>query len=197
MLPSRASRSRHWERGGISRRVHSPHAFLAGPCPCLVDAHLGSRARSGGSFAVRRTRCGRRDSVANPSRSPGRRQAAARNQRFLGSEAGRADRVVSDRRPSPSAHVTAEAAGLTLAADVLNLVPFADMGIAVADIRGGGLATSWRMGGQLGLGIDYLLSRHLVTSLLARVDYFPFRLAGGHDAHPTQASLALYLGRAF
>ncbi len=99
--------------------------------------------------------------------------------------------------PTPSAHVTAQSAGLTWAADVLNLVPFADVGIAVADIRGGGLATSWRMGGQLGLGIDYLLSRHLVTSLLARVDYFPFRLAGGHDAQRAQVGLALYLGRAF
>jgi hypothetical protein len=99
--------------------------------------------------------------------------------------------------PSPSAQVTAQSAGLTFAVDALNLVPFVDLGIAVADIRGGGLATSWRMGGQLGLGLDYLLSRHLVMSLLARVDYFPFRLAGGHDAHPTQASLALYLGRAF
>jgi hypothetical protein len=49
----------------------------------------------------------------------------------------------------------------------------------------------------LGVGADYLVSRHLTLSLLARVDYFPLRLAGGHDAHPTQASLALYLGRAF
>jgi hypothetical protein len=98
---------------------------------------------------------------------------------------------------TPAAHVTAQSLGLTWAADVLNWVPFADLGIAVADIRGGGLAASWRLGGQLGLGIDYLISRHLTMSLLARVDYFPLRLAGGHDAHATQASFALYLGRAF
>jgi len=98
---------------------------------------------------------------------------------------------------TPSAHITAQSAGLTFAADVLNLVPFADMGVAVADLRGGGLSTSWRLGGQLGLGADYLFSRHLTMSMLVHVDYFPLRLAGGHDAHPVQACLALYLGRAF
>ena len=98
---------------------------------------------------------------------------------------------------TPSAHITAQSAGLTWAADVLNWVPFADVGMAIADIRGAGLATSWRLGGQLGLGADYLLSRHLMMSMLARVDYFPLRLAGGHDAHPVQATFALYLGRAF
>jgi hypothetical protein len=98
---------------------------------------------------------------------------------------------------NPSAHVTAQSLGLTWAADVLNWVPFADVGIAVADLRGGGLAPSWRLGGQLGIGADYLLSRHLTMSLLARADYFPLRLAGAHHAHLTQVSLALYLGRAF
>jgi len=98
---------------------------------------------------------------------------------------------------TPAAHVTAQSLGLTWAADVLKLVPFADVGMAVADLRGGGLTPSWRLGGQLGLGADYLVSRHLVLSLLARADYFPLRLAGGHDAHPTQVSLVLYLGRAF
>ena len=98
---------------------------------------------------------------------------------------------------APAAHVTAQSLGLTWAADVLNLVPFADVGIAVADLRGGGLAPSWRLGGQLGLGADYLLSRHLTLSLLGRADYFALRLAGAHDAHPTQLSLIVYLGRAF
>jgi len=97
----------------------------------------------------------------------------------------------------PSAHVTAQSLGLTWAADVLKLVPFVDLGIAVADLRGSGMAASWRLGGQMGLGADYLLSRHLTMSLLARADYFRLRLAGGYDGHPTQLSLTLYLGRAF
>jgi len=97
----------------------------------------------------------------------------------------------------PAAHVTAQSLGLTWAADVLNWVPFADVGIAVADMRGGGLPASWRLGGQMGFGTDYFLSRHLTLSLLAHVDYFPLRLAGGQDVHRTQAGFALYLGRAF
>ena len=97
----------------------------------------------------------------------------------------------------PAAHVTAQSLGLTWAADVLNWVPFVDLGMAIADIRGAGLAASWRLGGQFGIGADYLVSRHLTLSLLARVDTFPLRLAGGRDAHPTQASFALYLGHAF
>ena len=98
---------------------------------------------------------------------------------------------------TPSAHVTAQAVGLTWAADVLNLVPFADLGIIVADLRGGGVAARQSLGGQLGVGADYLLSRHFTVSLLARVDYFAFRLAGGHGTRPTQLTLALDLGRTF
>jgi hypothetical protein len=98
---------------------------------------------------------------------------------------------------TPSAHITAQSLGLTFAADVLNWVPFVDLGIAVADIRGGGMTPSWRLGGQLGIGADYLLSRHLTLSVLAHADDFPLRLAGGHDAHPTQLSLVLFMGRAF
>jgi len=97
----------------------------------------------------------------------------------------------------PSARITSQSAGLTWAADVLNLVPFADLGIAVADLRGGGYTPSWRLGGQVGLGADYFLSRHLTLSFLAHADYFPLRLAGGRDAHPTQMSALLYLGHVF
>ena len=97
----------------------------------------------------------------------------------------------------PPAHITAQSAGLTWAADVLNLVPFVDLGVAVADIRGGGFTPSWRLGGQVGLGADYFLRRHLTLSLLVHADYFPLRLAGGHDAQPTQVSAALYLGHVF
>jgi hypothetical protein len=98
---------------------------------------------------------------------------------------------------TPSAHVTAQALGLTWSADVLNLVPFADLGIVVGDIRGGGMAASQRLGGQFGVGADYLLSRHLTMSLLTRVDYLALRLAGGRDNAPTQLTFALNLGRAF
>jgi hypothetical protein len=96
-----------------------------------------------------------------------------------------------------SLHVTTQAIGVTWALDALNVVPFADFGLLTADVRGGGTGASWHLGGELGGGIDYLVNRHLVTSLIAHVDYLPFHLAGGHRERPLQATLALLVGRAF
>jgi hypothetical protein len=94
-------------------------------------------------------------------------------------------------------HFTTQSAGLTWAADVLRLVPFVDFGIAVADIRGGGMREGQRLGPQGGIGADYLVSRHLTVSLLARVDYFALRLAGGHETAPTQITVGAHLARVF
>lgn len=94
-------------------------------------------------------------------------------------------------------YVTAPTLGLTFAADVLDLVPFADLGLVVADLRGGGGAPCQRLGGQLGLGADYLVSRHLALSLVGRVDYFALRLAGARGSSPVLASFALHLGYLF
>lgn len=94
-------------------------------------------------------------------------------------------------------HVTTQAMGATWAADVLNLVPFADFGVLLADVRGGGFSASQRLGGQLALGADYLLSRHITVALVARIDYLPWRLAGGSMPTPVEISGALHLGRVF
>ena len=94
-------------------------------------------------------------------------------------------------------HVLAPALGLTVAADVLNLVPFAEAGVVLADIRGNGLTARQRLGGQLGVGADYLVTRHFTLSLLARLDFFALRLAGAHESSPAQLTLALHLGRVF
>jgi hypothetical protein len=91
----------------------------------------------------------------------------------------------------------APALGLTVAADVLSWVPFAEAGVVFADIRGGGIASRQRLGGQLGVGADYLATRHLTLTLLARVDYFALRLAGAREASPAELTLALHLGRVF
>jgi|GEM_PF-4123154 len=93
--------------------------------------------------------------------------------------------------------IMAPALGLTVAADVLNLVPFAETGIVLADIRGGGLSSRQRLGGQLCVGAEYLATRHFTLSLLARLDYFAIRLAGAHESSPSQLTLALHLGRVF
>jgi hypothetical protein len=99
--------------------------------------------------------------------------------------------------PGSAIHFTTQSAGLTWAADVLRVVPLVDVGIAVADIRGGGMRESQRLGPQVGIGADYLVSRHLTFSLLARIDYFALRLAGGRGTTPTQITVGAHLARVF
>jgi hypothetical protein len=101
----------------------------------------------------------------------------------------------SDGRPGGS--LVSQAVGLTWAVDIANLVPFVDFGVLVADVRGMGQPASQRLGGQAGLGFDYLVSRHALVSLLGRVDYLPLRLAGGESPRPIQLCLVLHLGRTF
>jgi hypothetical protein len=97
----------------------------------------------------------------------------------------------------PTTHVATQIMGVTWSADIANLVPFADFGVTVSDIRGGGRGPSQRLGPQVGLGADYLLSRHYVLSAVARLDYFGLRLAGSHRPNPTQLTLGILAGRAF
>jgi hypothetical protein len=103
--------------------------------------------------------------------------------------------------PANDGHKTgtliSQAAGVTWAFDVVNWVPFIDLGVVVADVRGAGFEPSQRLGGQAGVGFDYLLSRHTFLSCLGRVDYFPLRLAGAHVPRPALLSLVLHLGRTF
>jgi len=93
--------------------------------------------------------------------------------------------------------VAAQALGLTFAADIFKLVPFVDLGVLVADIRGGGQEARQRLGGQFGIGADYLVTSHLTLSLIGRLDYFALRLAGARGQTPVQATLALHLGHVF
>jgi hypothetical protein len=97
----------------------------------------------------------------------------------------------------PATRLSAGALGLTVAADVLSLVPFADFGVVVADLRSAGLAAQQRVGGELTLGADYLAGRHVTLSVLGRVDYFALRLAGAHGPRPVLVVLALALGYVF
>lgn len=90
-----------------------------------------------------------------------------------------------------------QAAGLTWAFDVVSWVPFIDLGVVVADVRGTGYGASQRLGGQAGVGVDYLWSRHTFVSFLGRADYFPLRLAGAESPRPLLLSFVLHLGRTF
>ena len=93
--------------------------------------------------------------------------------------------------------VAAQSLGLTFAADIFKLVPFVDLGLVVADIRGGGQEPRQRLGGQFGIGADYLVTSHFTLSLIGRLDYFALRLAGARGATPVQATFALHLGHVF
>lgn len=93
--------------------------------------------------------------------------------------------------------VAAQALGLTFAADIFKLVPFVDLGLVVADIRGGGQEPRQRLGGQFGIGADYLVTSHFTVSLIGRLDYFALRIAGARGANPVQATFALHLGHVF
>jgi hypothetical protein len=105
--------------------------------------------------------------------------------------------IVPSSDGKPAGSLLSQAVGLTWAVDIANLVPFVDLGLLAADVRGGGDRASQRVGGQAGLGFDYLLSRRTVLSLLGRLDYLPLRLAGGESPRPIQLSLVLHLGRTF
>ena len=96
-----------------------------------------------------------------------------------------------------AATIVAPSLGMTAAADILNWVPFAEAALVFGDLRGGGLASRQRLGGRLGGGIDYLLTRHLTLSLLGRLDYFALALAGPDDSRPLSLGFALHLGRVF
>lgn len=96
-----------------------------------------------------------------------------------------------------AARVVAPALGMTVAADVLNLVPFGEVGIVMGDVRGAGGTARQYLGGQLGAGVEYLLTRRLTVSLLGRIDYLALRLAGPDATDPLALTFALHLGHVF
>ena len=98
---------------------------------------------------------------------------------------------------SAATRVIAPTLGMTVAADVLNLVPFGEVGIVIGDVRGGGSAARQYLGGQLGAGVEYLLTRRLTLSLLGRIDYLALRLAGPDATDPLALTFALHLGHVF
>ena len=93
-------------------------------------------------------------------------------------------------------HVTAISLGTVYSLDVVRWVPFLDLGFSLADLRGNG-ASSQRLGPQVGLGVEYQLSRRWTLAALARFDYFAFRLAGPGGTYPWWACAALRIGRVF
>jgi hypothetical protein len=94
-------------------------------------------------------------------------------------------------------YLACQTVGLTWAADVLEWVPFIDLSAAFADLRAVGRSSSQRVGGEIGMGVDYFLSRHTIMSLLGHVDYLPIRVAGDRTTAPILFTLALHVGYVF
>jgi hypothetical protein len=102
--------------------------------------------------------------------------------------AGRAALSNSWQPEAPSArpgHVTAVSLGATYS-----------LGFSLVDLRGDG-TSSQRLGPQVGLGVEYLLSRRWTLAALARFDTFALRLRGSGSPHPWLACAALRIGRVF
>jgi uncharacterized protein (DUF697 family) len=92
--------------------------------------------------------------------------------------------------------VVAPTVGMTAAADVLNWVPFVEAAVGLADLRTHD-ASEQRLGGAVGGGVDYLVSRHLSVTLCGHAAYWPLRLAGADRPAPLQVTLAIQIGHVF
>jgi len=93
-------------------------------------------------------------------------------------------------------HVTAVSLGAIYSLDIVRWVPFVDLGFSLADLRGGG-SSSQRLGPQVGLGAEYLLSRRWSLAALARFDFLALRLAGSGGGQPWWLCAGLRVSRVF
>jgi hypothetical protein len=93
-------------------------------------------------------------------------------------------------------HLTTLSLGATYSLDVLRWIPFVDLGLTLADLRGGS-ANSQYMGPQVGVGVDYLLKRGWSLAALARFDYLALRLHGAGESRPWVTTIGFRLGRIF
>jgi hypothetical protein len=160
------------------------------PCPARATGPGEKQISASLGFAL---------AGGDDSARPGMQAGVEATMGFTDSWAGRAA-VSSSWQPEPApggpGHVTAASLGMTYSLDVLRWVPFLDLGVSLADLRGGG-ASSQRLGPQVGLGAEYLLSRRWTLAALARFDYLALRLRGPAGTHPWWACAGLRIGRVF
>jgi hypothetical protein len=70
-----------------------------------------------------------------------------------------------DMRPEGAIRTDAALIGITYAFDVLRLVPYADLQIGVAQVRGAVTAPQTLLAMELGLGADYFVSRRFLAGI--------------------------------
>jgi hypothetical protein len=136
---------------------------------------------------------------ADDSARPGMQAGVEATLGFADDWAGRMA-LSSSWQPEPASsgqrHVTALSLGTTYSLDVVRWVPFLDLGATLADLRGDG-ASSQRLGPQVGIGAEYLLSRRWTLAALGRFDYLVLRLRGPGGTYPWWACAAVRIGRVF
>jgi hypothetical protein len=163
--------------------------LCAAPCPAQATGAGEKQVSASLGFAL----------AGDHNTRPGMQAGVEAMMGFTDAWAGRAAVSGSWQPESASGsphHVTAVSLGATYSLDVVRWVPFVDMGLSLADLRGGG-ASSQRLGPQVGLGAEYLLSRRWTLAALARFDFFALRLAGSGGNHPWWACAGLRVGRVF
>jgi hypothetical protein len=90
--------------------------------------------------------------------------------------------------------------GATVAYDVLRVVPFADLGVALAHVGGTGIRDAHgALGFEAGVGGEYLVDRRWAVALIGRAQYFPIVFSAADvDVGPAHAlSVVLRVGRTF
>jgi len=103
-------------------------------------------------------------------------------------------------RPEGRVQRTTLAAGVVYALDVLRVVPYVHLGLAVQNLGGAVADGRTDAGFDLAVGADYLLDRRWSLGLVARGQIFLLPLAGERGAFggtPSALGVALRLGRAF
>jgi hypothetical protein len=71
----------------------------------------------------------------------------------------------TDMRPEGAVRTDAAMLGLTYTFDVLRLVPYADLQVGFAQVRGAVVAPQSLLAMELGVGADYFVSRRVTTGL--------------------------------
>ena len=174
------------------------HGLLIADVVILCAAPFPARATGPGEKQIAAS-VGFALAGGDDSAQPGMQAGVEATMGFTDAWAGRAA-VSSSWQPEPASggpgHVTALSLGATFSLDVVRWVPFADLGFSLADLRGDG-ASSQRLGPQVGLGAEYLLSRRWTLAALARFDYLALRLRGPAGSHPWWACASIRLGRVF
>jgi len=95
-------------------------------------------------------------------------------------------------RAADQVRASLASAGFTLAFDVFRVVPFAEAGANVADVKTGATRAGY-LGFEAGAGAEYLFDRRWSAAAVARYHYLAIKLGGAAAAHPSPGVLSVGL----